>query len=595
MKKATPVTRILWTFLLLSLVLYSQKSVNFIPLFPKVNPTSVLPKEDVGITDSLHMAQQLFQNQEYKKSLQTSLRLLEKAQKQNDSVLINQTSNLIADIFNKTNNYEKAIHYYKLASSNSQNNAKEKARLNLKIGSKYYQLQQIDSAIHYFEKLIKGGSNQNTIQEYKAKAYTNLSGIYLEKVNFVKAEYYAMQSIKIHEQQKNYYSAAVALNNLGSTYLQKGEYQNAKNTLLKAIANLNKLPDSYEKSNTKEAVYDNLSEVLYYLKDYKAYSYQLESYTIRDSLRNIELSGILSEIEGKYNAENIKKQEQIKVAEEQSKRKHAQDVNVILALILISVGVGVWFWYRYHKLRQEKFRLEVKQSQLMQQNELERIQNETRDKILNAAIDGKESERKMIAETLHHSVSSLLSSANLHLQAIKMQMKGTVQPLEMEKAQKIINEASEKIRNLSHSLVSSVLLKFGLSYSIQDLCDKYTNQTLSFHFKSEGIRRYDQDFELKINSIIDELLNNIIKHSKATQAHITMISQNHHIEIQVQDNGKGFDTTIKQEKAGLGLSQIEARIKKLKGEFSLSSQMGTGTQITIKVPIQTTPEDSIEL
>jgi two-component system NarL family sensor kinase len=225
------------------------------------------------------------------------------------------------------------------------------------------------------------------------------------------------------------------------------------------------------------------------------------------------------------------------------------------------------------------------QTQLIQQSELEKIQNDAREKILNATLDGKESERKMIAETLHHSVSSLLSSASLHLQASKMIMKNS-QPEEIEKAHTIIKEAAEKIRNLSHALVSSVLLKFGLKYALQDMCDKYSNSALEFQCDCDGVGRFEPDFELKINSIIDEFLNNIIKHSQATQAQISLKENKSNLEINIYDNGKGFNPKTPKKDSGLGLRQIEARINKMEGVFNINSSPEKGTHIYISVPIQ---------
>jgi signal transduction histidine kinase len=159
-------------------------------------------------------------------------------------------------------------------------------------------------------------------------------------------------------------------------------------------------------------------------------------------------------------------------------------------------------------------------------------------------------------------------------------------PVEIEKAQKIVNEAADKIRNLSHSLVSSVLLKFGLGYAIQDLCDKYSNSSLNFHCDCENIGRYAQGFELKINSIIDELLNNIIKHSNASNAEIKITAKKQHLEITILDDGKGFNPNKNYNISGLGLRQIETRINKMQGVFKINSSLEEGTSIFISVPIE---------
>ena len=130
------------------------------------------------------------------------------------------------------------------------------------------------------------------------------------------------------------------------------------------------------------------------------------------------------------------------------------------------------------------------------------------------------------------------------------------------------------------------MLKFGLDFAIQDLCEKYSNAELNFYCKSNNITRYDPDFELKINSIIDELLNNVIKHSSATNAEISLQQQEKSLEITILDDGKGFDPVKDANENGLGLRQIEARVRKMEGVFRISSSENEGTSIFISVPIK---------
>jgi signal transduction histidine kinase len=221
---------------------------------------------------------------------------------------------------------------------------------------------------------------------------------------------------------------------------------------------------------------------------------------------------------------------------------------------------------------------------LQREKELEQLHNESQIKILNATLDGKETERKQIAETLHDSVSALLSAANLHLQASKSKIEGKP-PIELNKTQDIIDEASVKIRDLSHKLISSVLLKFGLSYAIQDFCEKYSNSQLDINSSVNNVKRYEQNFEIKINNIIEEFINNIIKHSKASEAFISVLEFKKQLYISIQDNGVGFDTINKPKSDGIGINQIEARIHVMKGELTINSKINSGTKIDIKVPI----------
>lgn len=576
----------------LFILFFSKESVAYASLSPDQSP-AITSQGVAGATDSLKIVSNFIQEKKYQEALEIALDILEKARLKNNEELVFQSNNIIAQIFYKSNNYERALEYYKrnLLFTTDFVDSVKKATLFNDIGTVHFQMEELDSSEVYLTKVLVLKKGSDELEKIKAKAYSNLAGIQVVKSQYNLAELNAKKALAIHEKHVDEKAIAVTLNNLGSIYMKQRSYQKAKETFLEAIEIQNHDPKDVN-LNLKEALYDNLSFVLYKLKDYNAYSYQEKSYNIRDSIRDAEISGILAEIEGKYNTESIKKEEQLKTAEEKAKRKHTQDINTILILISITLLVGSYVVYRFLKLRQEKLKLEFIQNQLIQQNELEKLQNDSREKILNATIDGKESERKMIAETLHHSVSSLLSSASLHLQASKMTMK-EAPPEEIEKAHAIVKEAADKIRNLSHSLVSSVLLKFGLKYALQDMCEKHSNAAINFQCDCEDVKRYSPDFELKINSIIEELINNVIKHSKSNQAEIILKENNNHLEIKINDNGKGFEPKSQSEKSGLGLKQIEARVNKMKGIFNINSSSVYGTQIYISVPIQMFDEPSI--
>jgi two-component system NarL family sensor kinase len=103
--------------------------------------------------------------------------------------------------------------------------------------------------------------------------------------------------------------------------------------------------------------------------------------------------------------------------------------------------IALLYWLSFYKLKQKNLRLKLSQTGLLQNQNIEKIKSESQIRILNATIDAKESERKEIAEILHVSVSALLSSANLHLIAVKLTFKEDI-PTEIIKTQKIISEAS---------------------------------------------------------------------------------------------------------------------------------------------------------
>ena len=185
---------------------------------------------------------------------------------------------------------------------------------------------------------------------------------------------------------------------------------------------------------------------------------------------------------------------------------------------------------------------------------------------------------------MHDNVSAMLSAANLHLYAGSKQIKGKF-PVEIEKTQAIISEASEQIRDLSHNLISSVLLKFGLSVAIQDLCEKSSNSVINLTSTSKNIVRFNQNFEIKIFNIITEMVNNMIKHSKATYGTVKMEQLNGKLQLIIFDDGIGFDITEINEKSGIGLNQVKARISALNGIIDIKSS-NSGTRIYISVPIE---------
>ena len=139
---------------------------------------------------------------------------------------------------------------------------------------------------------------------------------------------------------------------------------------------------------------------------------------------------------------------------------------------------------------------------------------------------------------------------------------------------------------MSHELVPPVLAKLGLYHAIQDLCEKNSNSIIYFTFNYYGSneKRYNEEFEIKVYFIITELINNILKHSKATIGNITLEERNNQLIINIEDNGNGFDST-KTQADGFGLTQIKARVKSLKGRITISSKIDTGTLIYIKLQI----------
>ncbi|MDX5585160.1 MAG: ATP-binding protein [Aureibaculum sp.] len=512
---------------------------------------------------------------ESEKSINILLSGLDELNTQKESVLRGQYASFLGKIFRTTNDFNKAIKYYTILLKNGliRNDTVDILDSYFSIGRSYHLLEVLDSADHYYNQVVQYPINTKT-ESFIAEAYNNLVVITRNGEDFQLAEEYAHKIIEIKQQFKDTIGISLGILQLGSIHYQKEEFNKAKINYLKAYELVEFIHSSRAKL-IKENLLNNLAYVNGVLKDFeKAYIYLGEANDLRDSIAEAKNSQNFSEIEAKYNVA-----EAGRIAEEEkSKRLRTNYFFYSLAIAFMAFLVFGYIFYNNYRLKQR--------------NKLEQVENEMNTKIINATIDAKEKERKTIAEILHDSVSALLSSANLHLQASKAQLKKS-SPKEISKAQTILNEASIKIRDLSHNLISSVLLKFGLAFAVHDMCQKYSNSEISLFSDDNGIKRYDQDFEIKIHNIIEELINNILKHSKASNATIMLTHrEDDKLTIRINDDGIGFDVGSARKKDGLGLSHISARVKIMKGVFNIESSKGEGTSIFILVPIKLKEEEA---
>ncbi len=355
--------------------------------------------------------------------------------------------------------------------------------------------------------------------------------------------------------------------NNSSVYYSKKEYEEARSNYYQAYVFLNKIKTGRAVKLKERVLYELAYTNQQLGKFERAYYFLEEATDLTDSLRQASIKQNIFEAEAKYN--EVKQAQKLEV--EKSLRQRTQFLFFGSAMAFLAFIILAYIFYRNYRL--------------IQRNKIEQIENEMQTRIINATIDAKEKERKSIAEILHNSVSALLSSANLHLQATKSQLKENT-PKEISKAQLIVNEASVKIRDLSHELISSILLKFGLAFAVHDTCQKYSNSKITLRSDDKNIRRYNQDFEIKIYNIIEELINNILKHSNATNATIMLVHRDDNmLSVRLSDDGKGFDVNAIKNKDGLGLSHIKARVKVMQGVFNIKSSKGNGTNIFILVPI----------
>jgi len=447
------------------------------------------------------------------------------------------------------------------------------------------------AAFYYFKNInefknVKGGLNQISA------AHSNLSFLYsqLDELNLAKK--HINKTINIYKNNdilnknaSNKNALNTAFLNLGLIYIYQENYELAEKT------NLNLLSRIKDTSELKPLITFHIAtaNLAYIYKKTKRYEKSFEYYEKEDQLYQIitdrEKATEIRRIEAKHNVVNARQEEQLNTLKEKEAKERMylwSGIGGITALVIILFGTVL---YRNSKLKAKNLSLNLVEQELNQQKTLRVLQEKNQSKLLNATLDGRETERKEIAQTLHDSVSALLSSANMHLQVVKK--KATTSIAELDKSQRIIDEASGKVRDLSHKLISAVLLKFGLEHAVYDMCEKYSNQDLEFELESEDkIPRFEQGFEIKIHNIIEECINNIMKHSKASEASVMLLLTNNTLHATIKDNGVGFNTSKIGPTSGIGLSQIKARIENMEGVFDIDSKLNKGTTITMQVPVE---------
>ncbi|WNJ18980.1 ATP-binding protein [Pontibacter sp. G13] len=200
-----------------------------------------------------------------------------------------------------------------------------------------------------------------------------------------------------------------------------------------------------------------------------------------------------------------------------------------------------------------------------------------------AMVEGLERERQRIAEHVHDGIGPMLSTIKLYLDQFsnsdmsKQELWDRVSP--------VITGAIDEMRSVSHDLSSSKINQLGLVGAIKEMAYHLSQQTLKVNFQAVGLRSaLPRVLELSIFRIVQELLNNVVKHAGATSVDAQVIEHESLYQILVEDNGKGFSVAESLGHAGIGLSNIEYRTKALNGKVFIDSRSGYGTMVLVEIP-----------
>jgi two-component system NarL family sensor kinase len=522
-------------------------------------------------------ATELMKTGKFENSLIKSRIALKFAIATKDNNAIASCYNTIAANFDELTEPDKAFFYYQkgLVYANRTNNEQLKNWLNNNLGNIYcFDKKEYTKGISYYKKSLEYSiKSKDSAQIVFTKL--NITWAYFDKSLFNEGLPY-LKFINKYQDKFGDKSLTGVLNMLNGMYsCYKNEPKKANSCFQKAI----QLGIEQDYKSDLAFAYLEYSKFLLKNGEHKKAYQNLALYNTtndavvdEDKLKKVNIAGINLELdEYKREIDNIETKYKTKQQLLLDKQLKNKQVSVVIISLLLLIIILFYFLFQNSKLKQK--------------NKLKDIKSKIQENIINASISGQELERKKIASFLHDNISALLSTAGLHLSVFSS--KNQLQSEEILKTKLILREAHDKVRDLSHELLPSLLTRFGLFYALNDLCEKNSNSSISFEYSStiEKTIRYDEDFEMKIYFIIMELSNNIIKHSNATNAFISVEEKTKSLFIHVRDNGKGFESDEYNIIEGFGLNQIKARINNIGGEITIISKIKAGTSIQIKAPI----------
>lgn len=249
-----------------------------------------------------------------------------------------------------------------------------------------------------------------------------------------------------------------------------------------------------------------------------------------------------------------------------------------IGMLVLAIGMIVFIIFHQRKV-------------IRYQLKLQRMEYEQQRTLLNASIRFQEEERQRIAADLHDDAGPLLATARLYLTENLVNLDKTSQLQSIYNAKQIIDDTIQLIRNISHSLMPPTLKNFGLESAVNDLFQKISgsgslNASCRFHDYRE---RLHPDQELIIFRVIQELINNILKHSNSSFIHLTQNISGSKLYIRMHHDGKGLTQSdfekLNKSSGGLGLKNIQSRLKLLQGRIFFEKDMSqTYYKVTIEVP-----------
>lgn len=502
------------------------------------------------------------------------------AKKSKNSQELSNLYKLIAVVFYNNEDIAKTKYYLDLSISTLEQGKSKKNRYNEDLIELYL----------FNVEVLSVQKKTNEAFEYLQKAEDLLKSYPLKSLYI---EYYFAkgslnQEIKNYEQAISDYDNGIKLSKLNKdsaleqrfklmkyeVFILQNKIESAKDLLLEIFKT--------DGMNIKDRAYYSyeLSKIYRKLNDFeKAYVYNEQYIQLKDSLSHMFEAEKIADIEARYNKlENENKIKELTIEKQATLLNQRKNMLFLLLLSFALVCVLIFAYFIWKNLKNQK--KITAQKEINHFQKLNNLKREKEIEIMQTMINVEEAERKRVARDLHDSIGSKLS-------ALKIIFANTQNKNDYNDSRinTILETSIAELRQISYNLVPESLLKLGLEKALGDLCFTLRSDTVSIEFHSYEIdNSMPLTTQTNIFRIVQELLNNALKHSKATQILVSCSQNGNRFYISIEDNGVGFDISGVEENQGLGIKNIKSRIELLHGSLDCESSSG-GTSYNIELDV----------
>jgi signal transduction histidine kinase len=478
----------------------------------------------------------------------------------------------LANCYYNLHQYKKSIEYALLSVRIHTEYKKQNAYINrvyATLAQNYDGLQATDSALCYYEKAIKESVRLND-KYAEGSIYGYLCDLYARINRFDDMLNAAEKSLLLSRELQSRQMVASALYTAAYANLFKGNMERARKDIRESleIARKDTLRDELKYG------YAVLSYIAARDGDYVTTVWAREKAdSIREAILNDKVIESTTEIEKRYESE--KKDKQIILQKAQLQKRTLNYALIGSGAILLIITLLSYRNYR--------------QKQILQQRRITELETEKQLLAAEAVLKGEEQERTRLAKDLHDGLGGMLSGIKYSFQTMKGNLIMSPENHQaFERSMDMLDSSIKEMRRVAHNMMPEALVKFGLDTALKDFCNDISQSgALKVNYQSIGLETavIDQTTAITLYRIVQELLNNTMKHAAARNVIVQVGKTDNVLSVTVEDDGKGFDTSILKQSNGMGWSNIQNRVEFLKGKLDVNSQKEKGTSVLIELPV----------